>query len=244
MTQLAVGATNPGRRSVLTAVIRRLWPCLTEATLIPTGLCYLGLVLSGLTLGIAAAATWIYLTVVFRLVTRRPLSGLLVLATVGFSVRLAMYVWNDNSFVYFVQPIARTLIVAVMFAASALIGRPFVARFAADFCFFTPDVAARPAIASLFRRLTYLWAAAQGLTAAANLTLLLTVPTAVFVGTAAASAWLVIGLGTVLTVADSVKTTREDGLLTTITRGGHLHAYVATQTGSTHAGQDTATTSR
>ena len=235
MNQIGVGPTNPGRRSVLTAVIRRLWPCLTEATLIPTGLCYAGLILSGLSLGVAAAAAWIYLTVAFRLVTRRPVSGLLMLATVGFSVRLAMYAWSDNAFMYFVQPIARTLGVAVLFAASALIGRPFVARFAADFCSFAPDVAARPAIASLFRRLTYLWAAAQGVIAAANLTLLLTVPTAVFVATAAASAWLVLGFCTVLTVADSVKTTRDDGLLTTITRGGHLHAYVATSKGNTHA---------
>ena len=232
MTDIAAHPANPGRRSVLTAVIRRLWPCLAEATLIPTGLCYAGLLLSGLTLGIAAAATWVYLSVVFRLLTRRTISGLLILATAGFSVRLAMYAWNDNAFVYFVQPIARTLLVAVLFAGSALIGRPFVGRFAADFCSFAPDVASRPAIASLFRRLTYLWAVAQGLTAAANLTLLLTVPTAVFVGTAAASAWLVIGLGVVLTVSDSVKTTRKDGLHTTITPGGHLHAYVATPRGS------------
>ncbi len=223
----AVGHTNPGRRSVLTAVIRRLWPCLTEATLIPTALCYAGLIVSGLTLGIAAAGAWIYLTVAYRVATRRPISGLLLLATVGFSLRLTMYVLNDNAFVYFVQPIARTVVVAVLFTASALIGRPFVARFARDFCSFAPDVAARPAIASLFRRLTFLWAAAQGLTAAANLTLLLTVPTAVFVGTAAASAWLMMGLGTVITVVDSVKTTRDDGLLTTVTHGGHLHAFIA-----------------
>jgi hypothetical protein len=235
MTHVAGGATNPSRRSVLTAVVRRLWPRLTEATLIPTGLCYAGLLVSGLAVGIAAAGAWIYLTVLFRLVTRRPMSGLLVLATLGFSLRLAMYAWNDNSFVYFVQPIARTVAVAVVFAASALIGRPFVARFAADFCSFDPDVATRPAIASLFRRLTFLWAAAQGITAAANLTLLLTVPTAVFVGTAAVSAWLVIGLGVVLTVSDSVKTTRNDGLHTTITRGGHLHAYVATPRGAINA---------
>ena len=66
---------------MLTAVIRRLWPCLTEATLVPTALCYAGLLVSGLTLGIAAAATWVYLMLVFRLVTRRTISGLLVLAT-------------------------------------------------------------------------------------------------------------------------------------------------------------------
>ena len=102
----------------------------------------------------------------------------------------------------------------------------FVARFANDFCSFTSDVAARPAIVALFRRLTFLWAGAQAATAAVNLTLLLTVPVRVFVGTAAATAWVIMGLGTALTVADSVRTTRGDGLQTVITDGGHLHAYV------------------
>jgi hypothetical protein len=219
--------TDPSRRSVMTAVTRRLLPSLTESTLIPTALCYAGLLASGLTLGVVAAGTWIYSAVAWRLARRRPISGLLTLATVGFSVRLAMYAWNDNAFMYFVQPIARTVAVAALFAVSAVIGRPLVARFAKDFCCFDPDVAARPAIASLFRRLTYLWAAAQGLTAAANLTLLLTVPTTVFVGTAAASAWLVIGSCTALTVADSVRTTRTDGLITSIAPGGRLHASIA-----------------
>ena len=52
--------------------------------------------------------------------------------------------------------------------------------------------------------------------------------TTVFVGTAGATAWLMIGLGTVVTVIDAVNTTRDDGLLTAITSGGHLHAFVAT----------------
>jgi hypothetical protein len=219
--------SNPSRRSVLTAVVRRLWPCLVQATLIPTALCYAGLVVAGLAVGIAAAAVWVYLAIVFRLATRRPVSGLLTLATIGFTIRLVTYAFNENALVYFMQPIARSLVVALLFAGSAIIGRPFVARFARDFCSFSPDVANRPAIASLFRRLTLLWAGAQGLTAAANLALLLTVPTAVFVGTAAATAWLLMGLGTVITVVDAVNTTRGDGLLTTVSRGGHLHAFVA-----------------
>lgn len=227
--------SNLSRRSVLTAVVRRLWPCLVEATLIPTALCYAGLLIGGLAFGIAAAAAWIYLAIVFRLATRRPVSGLLALATIGFTIRVVTYAFNENAVVYFLQPIARSLAVALLFAGSAIIGRPFVARFARDFCSFSPEVADRPAIASLFRRLTLLWAGAQSLTAAANLTLLLTVPTAVFVGTAAATAWLVMGLGTVITVVDAVDTTRGDGLLTTVSRGGHLHAFVAPSKGNSNA---------
>ena len=79
---------------------------------------------------------------------------------------------------------------------------------------------------SLFRRLTYLWAGAQITIAAVNLTLLLTVPVAVFVGTAAATAWAVMSAGVVITVADAVRTTRDDGLRTALVHGGHLRAYV------------------
>jgi hypothetical protein len=55
---------------------------------------------------------------------------------------------------------------------------------------------------------------------------LLTVPVTVFVGTAAAAAWVIMGVGTALTVADAVRTTRADGVRTMIADGGRLHAYV------------------
>ena len=106
-------------------------------------------------------------------------------------------------------------------------GKPLVARFAGDFCHFGSDVGDRPAIVSLFRRLTFVWAGAQATIAAINLTLLLTVPVAVFVGTAAATAWVIMGAGVVITVTDAVRTTRNDGLRTAVASGGRLHAYVA-----------------
>ena len=137
-----------------------------------------------------------------------------------------MYLVNESSFVYFVQPIIKTVATSLLFAVSVLAGKPLVARFAADFCAFGDDVGGRPAIVSLFRRLTYLWAGAQFTIAAVNLVLLLTVPVAVFVGTAAATAWAVMAAGVVITVADAVRTTRSDGLGTALARGGRLHAYV------------------
>jgi hypothetical protein len=79
----------------------------------------------------------------------------------------------------------------------------------------------------LFRRLTFLWAAVNALAAAATLTLLLTVPVGVFVGTATVSAWIITCSGVVLTVSESVRTARREGLHTAVAPRGRLHAYVA-----------------
>jgi len=218
---------NPSRRSVVTAVLRRLFPYVVEATLIPTTLYYVCLLMFGLVWGILAAAGWTYVCIARRVAMRRPVPGLLLLAALGISIRVLMYLLNDSVFIFFVQPIARTVATALFFGCSVLIGKPLVGRFAADFCLFDAEVGARPAIVSLFRRLTILWAGAQATIAAINLTLLLTVPVSVFVGTAAATAWVIMCGGVVITVSDAVQTTRRDGLRTAVGSGGRLHAYVA-----------------
>lgn len=217
---------DPSRRSVIAAVLRRLFPYVVEATVIPTVLYYATLPLFGQWWAILAAAGWTYVCVARRAVLRRPVPGLLMLATLGISIRVLMYLLNESTFVYFVQPIIRTVATALFFGGSVLFGRPLVGRFAADFCLFDDEVGARPAITSLFRRLTILWALVQTAIAAINLTLLLTVPVPVFVGAAAATAWVLMCGGVVATVADAVRTTRRDGLRTAVARGGHIHAYV------------------
>jgi hypothetical protein len=202
-------------------------PYVIEATVIPTMLFYAFLVVLELKWAVIAAVTWTYAAVGRRIVLRRAIPGILILATLGVTVRSVLYLLSGNSFIYFFQPIMRTVATATFFALSVTVGRPLVARFAADFCAFTPEVGGRPAITQLFRRLTYLWAGAQAIAAVTSLTLLLTVPVAVFVGTATASAWIITCSGIVLTVWDSVRTARRDGLHTAVAPGGRLHAYVA-----------------
>lgn len=99
-------------------------------------------------------------------------------------MRTIIFLFNENHFVYFFQPILRTVATASVFALSVLVGRPLISRFAGDFCPLSRDVQSRPAVVQLFRRLTYLWAAVNAMAAAVSLTLLLTLPVAVFVGTA------------------------------------------------------------
>jgi uncharacterized membrane protein len=216
---------DPSKASVVRAVGRRMVPYLIEATLIPTTLFYVFLITFELRWAIVAALGWTYAAIGRRIVTRRPIPGLLVLATLGISVRTVIYLLSGNDFVYFFQPIMRTVATAAVFAVSVWVGRPLIARFAADFCPLTPDLQSRPAVLQLFRRLTYLWAGVNALAAAVTLTLLLTVPIAVFVGTATVSAWILTCTGVVLTVSDAVRTARSEGLHTAVAPNGRLHAY-------------------
>jgi hypothetical protein len=218
---------HPSKLSVVRAVIRRMVPFLIEATLIPTALFYVVFVTFELKWAILAALCWTYAAVVRRLVVGSPIPGLLVLATVGISVRTGVFLFSHNDFVYFFQPIMRTVATAAMFALSVRLGRPLIARFASDFCPLSPDLQIRPAIIRLFRRLTYLWAGVNAVAAATTLTLLLTVPVAVFVGTSAVSAWVITCTGVVLTVSDSVRTARREGLHTAVASNGRLRAEVA-----------------
>jgi hypothetical protein len=217
---------DPSKLSVVKAVTRRMVPYLVEATLIPTALFYVFFITFGLRWAIVAVVGWTYAAVARRIISGRPIPGLLVLAAVGISVRTVVYLFSSNNFVYFFQPILRTVATGAFFALSVVVGRPLIARFAADFCLLSSEVESRPAVAQLFRRLTYLWAAVNGLVAAASLTLLLTVPVGVFVGTETAAVWVITCIGVVLTVSDAVRTARREGLATAVADNGRLHAYV------------------
>jgi hypothetical protein len=202
-------------------------PYLVEATIIPTALFYLLLVLGDMRWALGGALIWSYGAVARRVVGNRPLPALLILATLGITVRTIVYLLSSNDFVYFVQPIMRTTLTGLLFAASVAVGRPLIARFANDFCPLAPDVRRRPGIRRLFKRLTILWALVNVLGAASSLVLLLTVPVSVFVLTAAVSAWIVTCSGIVMTVADSVTTARREGLITALSPDGQLYAATA-----------------
>jgi hypothetical protein len=215
---------SPSRGTVIGAVARRLVPYLVEATVIPTTIFYLLLMTAEMSWALVGALAWSYAAVLRRLVAGRPIPGLLVLATLGISVRTTVTLLSGNSFIYFLQPILRTVLTAGLFLGSVAVGKPLIARFAADFCPLAPDVQGRPGVLQLFKRLTYLWGGVNALAAATSLALLLTLPVSAFVVTAAVSAWIVTCSGVVLTVGDSVRTARREGLITALAPNGTLYA--------------------
>jgi hypothetical protein len=209
---------------VLGAVVRRLVPHVIEATVIPTALFYALLVVGGMRWGLVGALGWSYGTVARRVLAQRAVPGLLVLATLGITVRSIAYAWSSREFVYFAQPVMRTTLTGLLFAGSVAVGRPLIVRFAGDFRPLSAEVHARPGVLRLFTRLSILWAAVNVLAAATSLVLLPTVPVSVFVLTAAVSAWVVTCSGVVVTVVDSVTTARREGLVTALSPDAMLYA--------------------
>jgi hypothetical protein len=222
---------HPSKLAVVRAVGRRLVPYLIEATVIPTIVFYVFTVTLGIWWGFVAGLGWSYACVARRILRGRAIPGLLLLACLGITVRTAIYLWSTNSVVYFLQPILRTVLTAGTFALSVWVGRPLIERFAADFCPLTPDIQERPAIAGLFRRLTYLWALVNVALAAVSLALLWSVPTTVFVGTTTVATWVITCTGVVLTCSDAVRTARSEGLATAVASNGLLRAYAAASPG-------------
>jgi intracellular septation protein A len=220
---------HPSKLTVVGAVVKRLVPQLIEASLIPTVLFYVFLMASGLRWAFAAALVWSYAAVGRRILGRRPIPGVLVLTTVGITMRTVVLICSGSTFMYFLQPILGTVVTGAVFGVSVLIGRPLVGRFASDFCPLSAEVESRPAVSALFRRLTYMWAGLNIAAALTSLTLLITVPVPVFVGTKTVAVWVITCIGLVVTVSAAVTTARAEGLETAIGADGTLHAYVATR---------------
>ncbi len=216
---------HPPKRSVVAAVIRRLIPTLIEATLIPTVLFYVVVARFGLLWAFIAAAGWTFGCVGGRLLGGRAIPGILMLGCIGITIRTGIYLWSQNAFVYFAQPVLRTVLTAGAFALSARLRRPIIARFADDFCPLDPEVRCRPGIEQLFRRLTYQWAAVNAALATVSLALLWTVSSTTFVGATTVATWLLTSTGLYLTVSASVRTARSEGLTTAIASNGRMRAY-------------------
>jgi len=202
------------KSSVLGAVAHRAVPHLLEATIIPAAIFYFFLMVLGVWTGLIAALCWSYAALARRVLLRRGVPPILLLALVGLTARSIAAITSGSSFVYFLQPILGTVAVAGLFLAS-LLGRPLVGRLAVDFCPLTPEVAARPAVLRLFRGLTILWALVNLITATTTFVLLMSLPVATFVAAKMVSGLAITITGIVLTVSWSLRTARREGLLST-----------------------------
>lgn len=154
---LELAVAHPHRPSLL-AVIRRVSLSLLIAVVIPAVVFYVCFVMAGIWPAIVAALVWAYGAIAWRAVTGRRTSGLLILAAILLTGRTALSFVADSTWLYFLQPIISDGAVAVLFLLSLLSARPMVARLAGDFYPMDHELAARPRVRRLFRRLTILWA--------------------------------------------------------------------------------------
>ncbi|HZQ58335.1 MAG TPA: VC0807 family protein [Acidimicrobiales bacterium] len=154
-----------------------------EATLVPLALFYGGLSLVGIWGALIACLVWVYAALAVRLVARRRVPGLLVIAALGLTARTAFAFATHSVFLYFLQPTLTTLVVAAVFLASVPTGRPMAERLAADFCPLPARFLAHPGVRRFFSRLTLLWVFVQLMNVAITITLLVSQPVRTYVWT-------------------------------------------------------------
>jgi hypothetical protein len=214
-------------------VIRRCGPHVIEATIIPAVLFYSCLLAEGLYVAYAAALGWTYVAVGRRLVHHRSIPPILLLGVIGITLRTLVAVISHSSFIYFFQPILATVAMGCVFLISVGVGRPLIGALAGEFWPIPPEVAARPAIMRLFRRLTFVWAAVNLATAALTMGLLVSLPVAEFLAVKQLSGLAITAGAVFLTVSLSLTTARREGLANAPHRHGLLAAIAEPTTPGT-----------
>lgn len=197
---------------VLKTLGRRALPSLVEATVIPSVLFYVFLVTISASAAMLAALTWSYGSFLRRLVGGQRIPGVLQLALVGLTVRTVIGLMS-GTFLYFLQPIATTVALALVFLGSLCFERPMIARMASDFCPLTPEIAGRAGIVRLFSGLTLMWACVHLLSAAMTFTLLETLPTTTFVALKGILSLALTITAIICTVSWSVRTAHAENLV-------------------------------
>lgn len=172
---------------------RHALPNLVEASLIPLAVFYGALSLIGVWGALLATLGWSYAAIVRRLVTRKPLPGLLLLGAAGLTARTAVAALSGSVFVYFLQPTLTTVVVATVFLVSVPAGRPLAQRLAGDFCPLPETFVSSPPVRRFFARITVLWALVQLVNATLGIWLLVTQPVGTYVLARAASSWVLTG---------------------------------------------------
>ncbi len=213
---IAPAATHPDggtHRPTLLTVVRRVSLSLLIAVVVPAVLFYGVFVLAGVWSAIVAALAWSYGAILWRAVTGRRTSGLLLLTALLLTGRTVLSLLAGSTWLYFLQPIISDGVVALLFLMSLASARPMVARLAGDFYPMDHDLAMRPRIRRLFRNLTILWAVLGLAKATATLWLLQSQSLETFI---LVKSILMLGvnvLAAFATIALAALVARQEGLL-------------------------------
>ena len=209
----AVPRPTVAKRPLLYAVARRGLPNLIESTIIPAVMFFLVVKMINAPIAMAAVLVWAYAAILRRVVRGSRIPAILVLATLGLTVRTLVGLVSGSTFAYFLQPIATTVALAAVFLGSVLIGRPVIGRLAHDFCPIAPEVAGRPAVLRLFGGLTVLWAGVHVVTAAITFGMLVSMPVTTFVALKTIACLTVTVGAIVITVFWALRTVRNERLV-------------------------------
>jgi hypothetical protein len=130
---------------------------LMETMVVPTLLLYGCMQTVGQFAGLVAVLAWCALTVAVRLVTDKRVPGTLLLAVAMLIGRTSIALALSSVYVYLLQPVAGSILMAVLFIGSALLGRPITLRLAQDFVHLPGRLVADRLVRRMFVQVSLLW---------------------------------------------------------------------------------------
>lgn len=128
-----------------------------ETVLVPTTLLFVLLHTVGLVAGLSAVLGWCVLTVAVRWISGRHLPGTLLLCAGMLCARATIALVLSSALVYLLQPVAGSIVMAVLFLGSAAIGRPITMRLARDFVALPAHLFHHRGVRRMFTQVALLW---------------------------------------------------------------------------------------
>jgi hypothetical protein len=130
---------------------------LLETAIVPTLLLYVCMLTVGPIEGLIAVLGWCVLTVAVRMATVRRVPGTLLLVLTMLAGRAGIALALSSVYVFLLQPIAGSMLMAVLFIGSALVGRPITMRLAQDFVHLPDRLVGDERVRRMFVHVSLLW---------------------------------------------------------------------------------------
>jgi uncharacterized membrane protein len=143
-------------------------------SLLPMAVFYTTLALLGIQAAVLTTVAWFYAGLLPKVIRRKPVLAARVLAAGLLSLRAVIMFVTGSSFLYFLQPVAGTVGVALVFAVSATAGGPLLDRLAHEFCPLPEELSERLRATSFFAQLSVVWSMTYLINAASTVWLLTT----------------------------------------------------------------------
>lgn len=162
-------------------IVRKVFTTLALVSALPMAVFYTAFSLYGLRAAALATVSVYYAGLLLKVVRRKPILAAAFLTAGLLSIRTVIMFLTGSAFVYFLQPVAGTVALATVIAATALAGRPVLDRLAHEFCPFPADLSAHLRQHGFFARLSVVWSAAYLINALGTIWLLRTMTVGGFV---------------------------------------------------------------
>lgn len=195
------------------AALRHAVPMVVEGIVAPIAVFYAVLLVFGFRGALIGALCWSAAALARRLVTKGRVSTVLILGVGLLAVRTALAFATRSPTLYFVPPMAWSIVVSFVLIGSAVARRPFTQRFAHDFCPLDPALLQRPRVQQFFVRVSLLWAGVMLANTGLVLWLFLSSSLKTFVLERTAITWAFTAGAIACSILGFTSTMRRDGIV-------------------------------